>query len=76
MSLRWLMSFKDLEGQLARWLERLQEFEFDIIYRKGLSHKSSMWTTIVRQNKPPPPAPLAPEGRGLAGRKRSDWLRL
>lgn len=24
ISLRWLMSFKDLEGQLARWMERLQ----------------------------------------------------
>ncbi|GAB1869457.1 RNA-directed DNA polymerase [Camponotus japonicus] len=38
ISLKWLMSFKDLEGQLARWLERLQEFEFDIIHRKGQSH--------------------------------------
>ncbi|KMQ83432.1 integrase core domain protein, partial [Lasius niger] len=28
----------DLEGQLARWLERLQEFEFEIIHRKGQSH--------------------------------------
>src|SRR5580765_7264393 len=38
VSLKWLMSFKDLEGQLARWLERLQEFEFEIIHRKGQSH--------------------------------------
>ncbi|XP_011858923.1 PREDICTED: uncharacterized protein LOC105556439 [Vollenhovia emeryi] len=37
-SLKWLMSFRDLEGQLARWLERLQRFEFEIIYRKGCSH--------------------------------------
>lgn len=35
ISLRWLMSFKDLEGQLARWLERLQQYEFQIIHRKG-----------------------------------------
>ena len=37
-SLRWLMSFKELEGQLARWLERLQQYEFEIIHRKGQHH--------------------------------------
>lgn len=26
------MSFKDLEGQLARWLERLQQYEFEVIH--------------------------------------------
>ncbi|XP_071576157.1 uncharacterized protein [Temnothorax nylanderi] len=39
-SLKWLMSFKDLEGQLARWLERLQQFEFSVVHRKGFSHKN------------------------------------
>ncbi|XP_011859544.1 PREDICTED: uncharacterized protein LOC105557028 [Vollenhovia emeryi] len=38
VSLRWLMSFKDLEGQLARWLERLQQYDFEILYRKGRVH--------------------------------------
>lgn len=38
ISLKWLMSFKDTEGQLARWLERLQRYQFEIIYRKGQSH--------------------------------------
>jgi len=28
ISLRWLMSFKNLEGQLARWLERIQQYDF------------------------------------------------
>jgi len=32
---RWLMSFKELKGQLACWLEMLQQYEFEIIYRKG-----------------------------------------
>ncbi|KAM0724690.1 Retrovirus-related Pol polyprotein from transposon 17.6 [Formica fusca] len=41
VSLRWLMSFRDLEGQLARWLERLQQYDFEIIHRKGLSHKNT-----------------------------------
>ncbi|XP_071652203.1 uncharacterized protein [Temnothorax longispinosus] len=39
--LGWLMSFKNLEGQLARWLERLQQYEFEIIHRKGLIHKNA-----------------------------------
>ena len=37
-SLRWLMSFRNLEGQLARWLERLQQYNFQILHRKGVSH--------------------------------------
>jgi hypothetical protein len=34
-SLAWLRNFKAPEGQLARWLERLAEFDIDLIYRKG-----------------------------------------
>ena len=30
--LTWLQSFRSPEGQLARWLEKLQEFEFDIVH--------------------------------------------
>jgi len=41
VSLKWLMSFRELEGQLARWLERLQQFDFEVIHRKGLSHKNA-----------------------------------
>jgi len=41
VSLRWLMSFKELEGQLARWLERLQQYEFKIIHRKGELHRNA-----------------------------------
>jgi len=38
ISLRWLMSFKNLEEQLARWLERIQQYDFEIIYRGDKSH--------------------------------------
>jgi len=40
MSLKWLMSFEELKGQLARWLERFQEFEFEIIHRKDQSYRN------------------------------------
>ena len=33
--LTWLAHFKEPEGQLARWLERLQEFDFEIHHRPG-----------------------------------------
>jgi hypothetical protein len=34
-SLTWLRNFKQPEGQLARWLERLAEFHIDLQYRRG-----------------------------------------
>ena len=40
-SLTWLRNFKEPEGQLASWLERLQELDFDIIHRKGKAHTNA-----------------------------------
>ncbi|GBM48452.1 Transposon Ty3-I Gag-Pol polyprotein [Araneus ventricosus] len=37
-SLRWLLNFKEPEGQIARWIQRLQEYDFEIQHRKGTSH--------------------------------------
>ena len=37
-SLTWLHNFKEPEGQLARWLARLQEYDFTITHRRGQSH--------------------------------------
>ena len=36
--LTWLTNFKEPEGQMARWLERFQEFEFNIVHRQGKKH--------------------------------------
>ncbi|GBN88600.1 Retrovirus-related Pol polyprotein from transposon 297 [Araneus ventricosus] len=37
-SLRWLLNFKEPEGQIARWIQRLQEYDFEIQHRKGTFH--------------------------------------
>ena len=36
--LRWLVGFKDLEGQLARWLEILGTYDYEVVYRPGSRH--------------------------------------
>ncbi|GBN46994.1 Transposon Ty3-G Gag-Pol polyprotein [Araneus ventricosus] len=36
--LRWLLNFREPEGQIARWIQRLQEYDFEIQHRKGTSH--------------------------------------
>lgn len=37
-SLKWLHSIKDPIGRIARWSVRLQQYNFDIIHRKGKEH--------------------------------------
>ena len=33
-SLQWLINFKNPEGQIARWLDKLQTYDFCIVYRE------------------------------------------
>jgi hypothetical protein len=40
-SLRWLFNFKDPQGQLARWIETLSTFDFEICHRQGTQHKNA-----------------------------------
>ena len=37
-SLKWLLQFKNPEGQIARWLETLSSYQFRIEHRNGRSH--------------------------------------
>ena len=37
-SLRWLLNFKDLQGQLGRWSEYLGTYNFTLIHRSGKLH--------------------------------------
>ena len=40
-ALTWLQQFRSPEGQLARWLEKLQEFQFTIVHRPGRTHMNA-----------------------------------
>ena len=40
-SLTWLWKFKNPEGQLTRWLEKLQEYDFTIQHRQGCKHSNA-----------------------------------
>ena len=40
-SLTWLANFREPEGQLAKWLEQLQEFDFKICHRRGKKHQNA-----------------------------------
>lgn len=37
-ALLWLNNLKDPSGRLARWCVKLQQFDFDIIHRRGKDH--------------------------------------
>ena len=40
-ALRWLLDFKDPEGQLARWLEVITQYQLTIEHRPGRSHSNA-----------------------------------
>ncbi|KAF7654948.1 hypothetical protein LDENG_00063040 [Lucifuga dentata] len=40
-ALPWLITFKEPEGQVARWLEELQAFNFNIEHRAGACHTNA-----------------------------------
>ena len=40
-SLKWLFNFCQPEGQVARWLQKLQEYQFEVVHRAGKSHMNA-----------------------------------
>lgn len=40
-SLVWLMRFKHIEGQLARWLKEMAQFDMEILHRPGNKHTNT-----------------------------------
>ena len=40
-ALKWIKNFKQPKGQVARWIERLAVFDFEIEHRPGRNHGSA-----------------------------------
>ena len=40
-SLTWLTNFREPEEQLARWLERLQEYDFGVVHTRGKKYTNA-----------------------------------
>ena len=40
-ALQWLMSFRNVQGQLARWLQKLQQYDFDVVLRAGRNRQNA-----------------------------------
>lgn len=40
-SLTWIMRFRHLEGQLARWMEELSQYDMEILHRSGALHSNA-----------------------------------
>jgi O-acetyl-ADP-ribose deacetylase (regulator of RNase III)/transposase InsO family protein len=51
-SLAWLMRFKEPIGQLARWLEELQQYNMTIIHRAGKLHTNADALSRIPSQEP------------------------
>jgi hypothetical protein len=56
-ALTWLLSFKNLEGHISRWVQCLQEYNFISEHRQGWMHinaKRTLQKTMSRRMRPMP----------------------
>ncbi len=51
-SLTWLLKFKNIEGQLARWMEELSQFDMVIQHRPGKNHQNADGLSRLPDNLP------------------------
>lgn len=79
-SLTWLLNFKEPQGQMARWIEYIFEFKFQIVFRPGKKHLNadSMSRTPEPQlcanyNAQVPLEDLPCKGCGYCQRRQQEW---
>ena len=49
-TLRWVLSFKEPENQLARWIKILSQYDFTVIYRRGIKHSNADFLSRVGES--------------------------
>ena len=40
-ALKWLLNISEPHGRTARWVVQLQEYQFRVMYRKGVAHQNA-----------------------------------
>ena len=77
-SLKWLQNFKEPEGQVARWQERLQEFDFECVHRPGKQHRNAdaLSRQPLRHSKDCPCTPTQINAITLRQADSSDWATI
>lgn len=52
-ALRWLLSIKEPSGRLGRWVLEIQQYDFEICYRKGVNNNlADALSRITQDNRP------------------------
>ena len=51
-SLTWLMGFKYIQGQLARWIEELAQYDMTIVHRSGEKHTNADALSRIPEEEP------------------------
>ena len=83
-SLVWLMRFKNVEGQLARWLEELSQYDMVIAHRAGSKHRNADGLSRIPDTLPhcdcyqagKDPSKLPCGGCNYCTRAHSQWSRF
>ena len=83
-SLIWLMGFKNIEGQLSRWLEELSAYDMRIIHRPGKEHGNADGMSRIPGTADcftdsqlnPSQLPCAPTGCSYCSRNHQKWERF
>ena len=82
-SLTWLMGFKNIEGQLSRWIEELSQYDMVLIHRPGKDHINADFLSRITEqdmcnnyngNVKPRDLPCAP--CNYCDRMHKDWERF
>ena len=76
-SLIWLMGFKNIEGQLSRWLEELSTYDMRIVHRPGKEHGNAGTADCYTDSQlNPSQLPCASTGCSYCSRIHQKWERF